>query len=191
MTARETHISTKLVLELDARQINGKKATKRVTISGLREGLSADALWELVSVLGKLLEYPMETIKIHTVSAVEMVAENGVSEAENMEAVGAEAVSMAGLQVNGDTAAQKGLRHDGQAAVRAFGGRHKNGLLIRSYSDAYLQEPRLSACNLGNDRAQRASPLPATGSAAAMTGAGCQRLHNYDNKNGLPPPPLR
>lgn len=117
MTARETHISTKLVLALNAGQVNGKKATKRVTISGLREGLSAGALWELVSVLEKLLEYPVDTVKIHTVSAIERIAENVEDKTENAEAVG-----MAGLQVNDDTAAQEGLRHDGYAAARAFVG---------------------------------------------------------------------
>lgn len=185
MIAIERHISTKLVLALDAGQVNGKKATKRVTISGLREGVSADAIGELVRALEKLLEYPVDTIKIHTVSAIERVAENEEDDRENAaEAAGAETTGTADSRVNDDAADTKDARPDGHAVTRAFGGVYKNGPLGRSYNAAYLKEPRLPVCRL-DDYACNSYMLSSSTHTVACVGVASQ----YQTPQGYTRPP--
>lgn len=69
--AKFRHISTKLVLVLDAGTVNGKKTAKRVTISNIREDVSADTLWELAEALGKVLAYPAAQVRLYKEEAIE------------------------------------------------------------------------------------------------------------------------
>lgn len=142
MIAIERHISTKLVLTLNAGQVNGKKTTKRVTVSGLREDVTADEILEVVTALKKLLEHPVDTIRIHTVSSIERASEN---------------------EDFAETATA-GASPAGHAAELALGGVGKNGLLRRLCNDGYLKEPRLPVYRLGNNCALRA-PSIAVGSS--------------------------
>lgn len=186
MIAIEKHISTKLVLTLDAGQINGKKTTKRVTISGLREDVSADAILEAISMLEKLLEHPVDTIKIHTVSAIERVAENEENSTESAEAAVREAVGITSLLANDDATGMEDARPEGRATARAFGGMGKKRLLSRSCDDGYLQEPRLAVFRPGNNRALR-TPLAAAGGAAVQyqTWPGCYDSFVADCRGGI------
>lgn len=83
MAAIAMHVSAKLVLLLDAGDERGKRITKRVTISGIREEASTDALWAVAQAVGALLEYPVRAIELHTISAIKRCDENGEETDEN------------------------------------------------------------------------------------------------------------
>lgn len=168
MIAKITHVATKLVLALDAGTENGRKVTKRVTISNLREDVSADAIWEMADALEKLLKYPVLSVKIHTVSLIERAAEEKGGDAE----------IAAGTII--EAAGAKNSRPDGRAAAPGIAGRGKNGLPGRSCNEGYLKEPRLIVFSSGNDRVRR-TPQGVVGAAIPNeTPLACTR-----------PPPLR
>lgn len=99
MAAIITHVSTKLVLTLDAGDAGGKRTKKTVTISGLREDISGDAVLEAVNALEKLLTHPVADVKLHTVSVIERRDE---------------------YEEEAETAAAKGPSPDARPAARAF-----------------------------------------------------------------------
>lgn len=75
-----THVSAKLVLRLNA----GNGGDKRITINGIRESASVDALWDIAQAVGALLQYPVEAVELHTVSSIERRDEDSKERGESL-----------------------------------------------------------------------------------------------------------